>query len=82
MRMYKTRRVRQEILQSIVCNKCGTIHISDLGDIEPNTMRVVYHAGYGSSLDGELHEFDICETCYLEFSKSFKVPVDIFKEPL
>ena len=32
---------------------------------------------YFSEKDGEVHHFDLCESCYDEFVSQFRVPVDV-----
>ena len=32
--------------------------------------------GYGSCFDGENHSFDLCDECYSEIIKNFKIPVE------
>ena len=35
---------------------------------------------YFSNKDGEIHSFDMCEECYDDIIKKFKIPVDIEKK--
>ena len=33
--------------------------------------------GYFSEKDGEVHHFDLCESCYDELVGGFRIPVDV-----
>ena len=38
---------------------------------------VDYTWGYFSDKDGERHSFDLCESCYDELLRSFRIPAEI-----
>lgn len=61
--------------QEIICNCCKKI-IQEKSRI-PDTefLHVEKEWGYFSEKDGEIQEFDVCETCYDEWVKGFQIPV-------
>ena len=36
--------------------------------------------GYFSEKDGEVHDFDLCESCYDKWIGSFRIPVEVKRE--
>lgn len=67
---------RDEEIISILCNKCEReAHPSHPGDYwSQNLMHEIQtHFGYGSAHDMESWNFHLCETCLLEFIKTFKI---------
>jgi len=57
-----------------VCNKCGESMQIDMGTSSPfySGTRLLASFGYGSDKDGLEEHFDICDSCYDNFIKSFK----------
>lgn len=52
-----------------VCNKCGKeIDITSNDYFEGKVQW-----GYFSNKDGEIHQFDLCEDCYDNLVKNFKI---------
>ncbi len=66
--------MRQE--QKIICNKCGKEIVMEKGMYYQDVLSVEKRWGYFSEKDNEVHEFDICESCYDEWIKTFLIPVD------
>lgn len=63
-------------LQKAFCNKCGKeLKVVD-GIIREGYLSCEEQFGYFSNKDGEIHKFDLCEECYDELIKQFKLPVD------
>ena len=64
--------IQKEEVISITCNRCGRSedgeHVSYASDIE--TWQ--HHFGYGSSMDTDQIEFELCDNCYKEIIKDFK----------
>jgi len=65
--------VPQERIKAVFCNKCTR---------EVNLNKESYFEGmckwgYESRRDGQIHEFHLCEDCYEELIKSFRIDVDI-----
>lgn len=59
------------------CNKCGKLISVDNGIINQGVFTVTYGWGYFSEKDGQVHEFDLCEECYDEYTKTFLIPIDV-----
>lgn len=74
----------------LTCNKCSkTIWDAETSMRDNNGLPVawdveyfesIHHWSYGSPKDGETHKFDLCEPCYDDLVKSFKIPVSIVVE--
>ena len=73
MRQYKIQE-RKEV-EKIICNKCGKEIIIENGIMKEDVLSVEKRWGYFSNKDNEVHEFEICETCYDQWIKSFMIPV-------
>lgn len=61
----------------VCCNKCGRPIIVENNIIKEGLLEVQADWGYFSLRDLEVHKFDVCESCYEEWVKTFKVPIDI-----
>ena len=59
------------------CNFCGYEMKTDKGIVVEGVCSVDCSWGYFSGKDGETHSFDICEKCYDNMVKQFKIPADI-----
>lgn len=76
MKLYKKESRIIERIDQVKCNCCGkTIEKNHLG-YSMDYLSVEKRWGYGSSLDGERHSFDLCEECYQKIISAFKIPVD------
>lgn len=61
--------------KEIYCNCCGNIiHVAPMGERE-DFLSVTKEWGYFSGKDLEIHQFDICETCYDQWIERFRIPV-------
>jgi len=75
--------VEQEVVDEIVCNRCGKpVHKSK--NMCGNTMFVDYvHFGgtqvVNEGMDTFIGDFHLCEDCCKELNKQFKIPVRVFK---
>lgn len=77
MRQYQKETKEIEIVQRIICNKCGKeIPVSN-GRGTEGVFHVDYTWGYFSEKDGEHHTFDLCEACYDAWLKEFRIPAEI-----
>ncbi len=79
MRQYEVKETinQTNVVNKLVCNKCGKeVHVIN-GIPEQELCQVDMQWGYFSNKDGEKHSFDLCEECYDELVKSFKIPVQI-----
>lgn len=77
MYQYTTCEKREKILTKIVCNKCKKEMNVENGIPREDLLSVEKRWGYFSEKDGEVHRFDLCETCYNELIRSFAIPVEI-----
>lgn len=76
MRIFKRESVKEyrDILVSAQCNMCGQEKFhpdSVLHDLHECSIR----NSYGTKHDGTTHHFDLCDSCYCKFIKSFKLEV-------
>lgn len=59
------------------CNCCGkSIEIVTQSGIHMDHLRITKKWGYFSHKDLSIHSFTVCETCYDQWIKTFKVPVE------
>ena len=68
--------IEKDLLE-IYCNKCGKKILLENGIIKEGAFSIDYGWGYFSNKDGENHSLDLCEDCYDELIKSFKLPINI-----
>ena len=63
--------------QEIICNCCK--QVIRVQNIMPQTefLHVEKTWGYFSGKDGECQEFDVCESCYDNWIKTFQIPVQV-----
>ena len=61
--------------QEIICNCCKKVIQEQAGIPRREFRHVEKEWGYFSGKDGEIQEFDICESCYDAWVKSFQIPV-------
>ena len=62
-------------VDKIICNKCGKEIEIEKGIYHKDVLSVEKRWGYFSEKDNEVHIFDICESCYDEWTSSFMVPI-------
>ena len=62
--------------QKIICNKCGKEINMEKGMYYQDALSVEKRWGYFSEKDNEVHTFDICESCYDEWTSTFLIPVE------
>ncbi|MFI3230098.1 MAG: hypothetical protein R3Y29_00910 [bacterium] len=76
--MKKMKKVLREefVTQDVICNMCGL-------EIKKNEFNKLYDYvsvskqwGYLSSLDGQSHEFDLCDSCYTKIINNFKIKIN------
>lgn len=77
MREYSKIRTSEDILEKVICNKCGkSLKIED-GIVKEGWFHADYPFDYFSRKDGYIHSFDLCEECFDAVIKEFKYPVEI-----
>jgi hypothetical protein len=64
----------KSVVDQITCDKCGVVIVIDATHAFTYGGSIRIDAGYGSRFDGEFdcHEFDLCDNCIEELSKSLK----------
>ena len=62
---------------SLFCNMCGREIKVEKGIAREGVLSVEQNWGYFSEKDGEVHTIRLCEHCYDQWVRSFKVPVTI-----
>ncbi|MDK2808925.1 MAG: hypothetical protein PWP24_1662 [Clostridiales bacterium] len=63
-------------MPKIKCNVCG-IEIGEENTlIKKDFLMVKKEWGYFSKKDKELHQFNLCESCYDAWIKTFQIPVE------
>ncbi len=67
-------------LKKVICNQCGRELKVENGYLKEECFSVDYRLGYFSNEDGCRHQFDLCEACYREWIKKFKIPVKCSEE--
>lgn len=66
--------------KEIYCNCCGKRMKMEKGIAKEGVFTVEQHWGYFSEKDGQVHSFDLCETCYDQFIGKFCLPVEVKEE--
>lgn len=69
------------VTKDIICNKCGKSCRTDGGGDDAGhkefdgLIEVCAHGGYWSKVIGDMnrYRFSLCETCLVEFAKTFKI---------
>lgn len=64
-------------LQLVKCNACGRNIAVENGIVKEGLCSCLEKFGYFSNKDGQVHRFDLCESCYDEIVKKFNIPVEI-----
>ena len=75
--MKKTKKIlkEQEEIYEIYCNMCSNPINKDPFGKFCEYLSVDKNWGYLSNLDGQKHSFDLCDKCYLDIIKKFKIKV-------
>ena len=64
-------------LETVICNMYGKkIAVKD-GIVREGAAAFDHAWDYFSEKDGEVHHFDLCESCYDELVGGFRIPVDV-----
>lgn len=66
-----------EHVNVINCNMCGKKVKSSQGILKEEMFEAKKEWGFFSSKDTEIHSFNICEKCYDDLIKTFKIPIKI-----
>ena len=76
MKIYKEVMVPQRKEIKVKCNICG-LEINNSVDASGLSVQLFAMFGFGSEKDGQVHQADICELCYDNFRKGWKIPPTI-----
>lgn len=75
MKKYDDVLENKKVVTEVICNCCGkTIEKAESGR-HSDYLSVEKTWGYLSPFDNEIHDFDICDSCYERFIESFAIPV-------
>lgn len=73
MRKYK----ENQQLEAVWCNVCGKKLVVKEGILREGAAMFNHAWDYFSEKDGEVHHFDLCESCYDDFVAQFKLEVEV-----
>ncbi len=65
----------KKILKKVVCNQCGRELKLENGIVQEGVFQGTAPWGYFSEKDGQIHHFDLCESCYERLTAGFQIPV-------
>lgn len=71
MRSYQTIPEEKIVIEKIICNACGREIEKDAHGYFADSLHVEKTWGYHSNKDGKTHSFDICESCYDQWTGTF-----------
>lgn len=77
MRQYTIFEEQEKKVTRIICNKCKREIEVVNGIPREDVFSAEKRWGYFSQKDNEIHRFDLGESCYDEWVKSFGIPVEI-----
>ena len=75
MRQYRTELEKTEKIEKIICNKYGKEILVRQGVPQEDVLEVEKRWGYFSRKDNQVDQFDLCEDCYDEFVRSFRIKI-------
>ena len=62
-----------DIVESTLCNMCGEqLIVNDFGYTE-DYLSIQKTWGFGSEMDGQTHNIDLCINCYKKFISEFRI---------
>lgn len=76
MRQFKEQIRKVKEVTSIVCNKCGKVIPVVEGVPQEDVLTVDKRWGYFSGKDNRRDHFDLCESCYDELTRNFKIKME------
>lgn len=79
MRLFM-RKYKGNCLTAVVCNGCGKKLVVNNGIVREGVTHITVEWDYFSEKDGEVHGFDLCESCYDAMTSHFVHPVNIAKK--
>ena len=73
MKKYELKIVERDVLTSTTCNKCGKEFLNKDGHSNGEIEHFTVEFGWGSFIDMDIFMFDLCDCCFYEFVKTFKI---------
>lgn len=64
-------------LESVICNRCGKKLVVKDGILREGAIRIDHAWDFFSEKDGEVHHFDLCESCYDQMICEWKIEPEI-----
>ena len=64
-------------LISVICNCCEKELMVENGILKEECIHVAHDFGFFGQRDGETHNFDLCEDCYVQIISKFRIPVEV-----
>ncbi|MCI8831832.1 MAG: hypothetical protein K2P02_05110 [Lachnospiraceae bacterium] len=64
-------------LETVMCNCCGKKMVVKDGIVREGAVMVDHTWDFFSEKDGEVHHFDLCESCYDDFINQFRIEADV-----
>ena len=64
-------------LETVICNGCGKKLVVEDGIVREGVLSIDHAWDFFSEKDGEVHSFDLCESCYDELTNQFKISVQV-----
>ena len=79
MRQYHHIKKTEEIkeISKMICNQCGKEIPVVNGQAREGVFSADYSWGYFSEKDGEVHHWDLCESCYDNLLNQFRIEADV-----
>lgn len=73
MKKYERKKIAQDVVISTTCNKCGKEFLNEDGYANGEIEHFKVEFGWGSFIDMDVFMFDLCDSCFYEFVKTFKI---------
>ncbi|MEY8337927.1 hypothetical protein AALB16_07815 [Lachnospiraceae bacterium 62-35] len=64
------------VLESVICNQCGKKLAVKDGIVREGVISIHHAWDFFSEKDGEVHHFDLCESCYDDVISQFRIPAE------
>lgn len=64
-------------LKTMLCNSCGKKMVVQEGIVREGAVSFNHAWDYFSEKDGEVHHWDLCEECYDDLIRQFRLEVTI-----
>lgn len=73
MKRYKS----DGMLDAVICNRCGKKLVVKDGILREGAARFDHAWDFFSEKDGEIHHWDLCEECYDQLIREFRIAPEI-----